>query len=108
VAQGPLPVGRRAHPEVPGPPHPAVALARAITSIAAIEAPRAPETRQSWINVSMLSGAGVVNAMPSDAWFTVDVRSNSPEMLERLVRAVREAPSAPRERPASRWPRRRS
>jgi len=27
--------------------------------------------------------------MPADAWFTVDVRSNSPEMLDRLVRSVR-------------------
>jgi len=73
----------------PGLPNPAHALARAVTAISAIEAPRAPESRQSWVNVTMLSGASVVNAMPADAWFTVDVRSNSPEMLDRLVRSVR-------------------
>ena len=75
----------------PGLPNPTHAVARAITAISAIDAPRAPESRQSWVNVSMLSGADVVNVMPTDAWFTVDIRSNSPQMLERLVRNVREA-----------------
>jgi len=75
----------------PGLPNPALAVARAIASISEIDAPRTPETRQSWLNVSMLSGADVVNAMPGDAWFTVDVRSNSPEILDRLLRGVREA-----------------
>jgi tripeptide aminopeptidase len=74
----------------PGLPNPTHAVARAITAISGIDAPRAPESRQSWVNVSMLSGADVVNAMPRDAWFTVDVRSNSPEMLDRLLRNVRE------------------
>src|SRR5262245_56493308 len=59
----------------PGLPNPALAVARAIASISEIDAPRSPETRQSWVNVSMLSGADVVNAMPRDAWLTVDVRS---------------------------------
>jgi acetylornithine deacetylase/succinyl-diaminopimelate desuccinylase-like protein len=74
----------------PGLPNPAHALARAITAISSLDAPRTPESRESWVNVSMLSGADVVNAMPADAWFTVDIRSNSPAMLERLVRSVRE------------------
>lgn len=75
----------------PGLPNPTLALARAIASIAEIDAPRAPEARQSWLSVSMLSGSDVVNATPHDAWFTVDIRSNSPEGLEGLVRGVRDA-----------------
>src|SRR5262249_6120007 len=74
----------------PGLPNPTLAVARAITAISTIDTPRTPETSQSWLNVSMLGGADVVNVMPRDAWFTVDVRSNSPQMLERLLRNVRE------------------
>jgi acetylornithine deacetylase/succinyl-diaminopimelate desuccinylase-like protein len=75
----------------PGLPSANLAAARAIEDIYRINFPGTPETRESWLNVSMMGGADVVNAMAHDAWLTVDLRSNSPLVLRRLADEVRGA-----------------
>jgi acetylornithine deacetylase/succinyl-diaminopimelate desuccinylase-like protein len=65
-----------------GKPHPAHALADAIRSIFEL---RIPEGRGGAVyNVGMLGGGKVFNAIPQDAWFTVDLRSVNPALLDSL------------------------
>jgi acetylornithine deacetylase/succinyl-diaminopimelate desuccinylase-like protein len=65
-----------------GRPHPARALADAITSIYQIPLPEGDPF--AVYNVGMLGGGKVTNAIPQDAWFTVDLRSVSPPLLDDL------------------------
>jgi acetylornithine deacetylase/succinyl-diaminopimelate desuccinylase-like protein len=67
------------------------AAARAIDAIYDIGVPASPEQRASWLSVSTIGGGDAVNAMARDAWFTVDLRSNSPKLLEKLEADVRAA-----------------
>jgi tripeptide aminopeptidase len=65
-----------------GKPHPAHALADAIRSIYEL---RVPEGRGGAVyNVGMLGGGRVFNAIPQDAWFTMDLRSVNPTLLDSL------------------------
>lgn len=57
-------------------PSATLALARAVEDIYRLKTPRRPEENETWINVGMLGGGEVPNAMARDAWFTVDLRSN--------------------------------
>ena len=65
-----------------GKPHPARAMADAIRSIYEL---RVPEGRGGAVyNVGMVGGGRVFNAIPQDVWFTVDLRSVNPTLLDSL------------------------
>lgn len=65
-----------------GKPHPAHALADAIRSIYEL---RIPEGRGGAVyNVGMMGAGKVFNAIPQDAWFTMDLRSVNPALLDSL------------------------
>lgn len=59
--------------------------ARAITRIYALEVPSNPPSQ---INVGMLGGSEVVNAKAADAWFTVDLRSTSNQVIGDLEKQI--------------------
>jgi acetylornithine deacetylase/succinyl-diaminopimelate desuccinylase-like protein len=65
-----------------GRPHPARALSDAIASI--YEVPVSDDGPFAVYNVGMLGGGDVTNAIPQEAWFTVDLRSVSPPLLDSL------------------------
>lgn len=56
-------------------------LARAIARIYELKVPTNPSSN---LNIGMLSGSEVVNAKAADAWFTVDLRSTSNEVIADL------------------------
>ncbi|MCI0436294.1 MAG: M20/M25/M40 family metallo-hydrolase [Gemmatimonadetes bacterium] len=65
-----------------GRPHPARALAEAIRSIYEI---RIPEGRGGAVyNIGILEGGKVINAIPQDVSFTMDLRSVNPALLDSL------------------------
>jgi len=64
-----------------GVPSPVSALSRAVTRISEIEVPRQPRTT---FNVGRIGGGSAVNAIPTDAWMEVDLRSSSPAALKTL------------------------
>jgi tripeptide aminopeptidase len=65
-----------------GRPHPARALADAIRTIYEI---RIPEGRGGAVyNVGMLDGGEIINAIPQDVSFTMDLRSVNPVLLDSL------------------------
>jgi acetylornithine deacetylase/succinyl-diaminopimelate desuccinylase-like protein len=65
-----------------GKPHPARALSAAIASIYEIELP--DDSPFAVFNVGMLGGGVVTNAIPQETWFTVDLRSVSPALVDEL------------------------
>jgi acetylornithine deacetylase/succinyl-diaminopimelate desuccinylase-like protein len=65
-----------------GRPHPARALSDAIASI--YETPLSDDGPFAVYNVGMLGGGEVTNAIPQETWFTVDLRSVSPPLLDSL------------------------
>jgi tripeptide aminopeptidase len=75
-----------------GGPSPAKAVARAITALYDIPLPPPAEGLDTFklpvINVGMLGGGTVVNAVPREAWFTVDLRSLDSATQDRLQSAV--------------------
>lgn len=60
-------------------------LARAIERIYLLKVPTNPSSN---LNIGMLGGAEVVNAKASDAWFTVDLRSTSNEVIADLEKQI--------------------
>jgi tripeptide aminopeptidase len=72
-------IGPGGHTRSQTPPYSAsLPLARAIERIYQLRVPRQPSSN---LNIGMLGGSEVVNAKASDAWFTVDLRSTSNEVL---------------------------
>lgn len=67
-----------------GKPNPAFAVARAIKDVAAIELPDTASGAMAVLNISMLGGGTVVNAMSQDSWFTVDMRTVDPAAFAKL------------------------
>jgi acetylornithine deacetylase/succinyl-diaminopimelate desuccinylase-like protein len=71
---------------------PAKAVAKAITALYEIPLPPVVEGLDSFklpvINVGMLGGGTVMNAIPREAWFTVDLRSVDSATQDRLESAV--------------------
>lgn len=65
-----------------GRPHPARALSAAIESI--YEIPLREGGPFAVFNVGMLGGGKVTNAIPQETWFTVDLRSVSPPLIDEL------------------------
>jgi len=78
-----------------GGPSPARAVARAIEAMYAIPLPPVAEGLGGFklpvINVGMLGGGTVINAVPREAWFTVDLRSLDSGTQDRLATAVTSA-----------------
>ena len=67
-----------------------LAAARAIDAISAIPLRRSPEEMESWLNIGSMGAGDVPNALPGEAWFTVDIRSNDPETVRSLEKQVTE------------------
>jgi tripeptide aminopeptidase len=82
-------VGPGGHTRSRNPPYSAaLPLARAIQRIYALELPASPPTN---LNIGMLGGSDVVNAKAADAWFTVDLRSTSNDVIadfEKKIAAI--------------------
>jgi acetylornithine deacetylase/succinyl-diaminopimelate desuccinylase-like protein len=82
-------IGPGGHTRSSTPPHSAaLPLARAIQRIYELPLPARPPTN---LNIGMLGGSEVVNAKAADAWFTVDLRSTSNEVIadfEKRIAAI--------------------
>jgi metal-dependent amidase/aminoacylase/carboxypeptidase family protein len=62
-------------------------MARAITRIYELKVPTNPSSN---LNIGMLGGSEVVNAKAADAWFSVDLRSTSNEVIADLEKKIAE------------------
>ena len=79
-------IGPGGHTRSATPPFSAtLPLARAIERIYQLPLPAGIPTN---VNVGMLGGSEVVNAKASDAWFTVDLRSTSNDVIADLERKI--------------------
>src|SRR2546422_2307869 len=79
-------IGPGGHTRSRTPPYSAtLPLARAIERIYALTVPATPSSN---LNIGMLGGSEVVNAKASDAWFTVDLRSTSNEVMADLEKKI--------------------
>jgi acetylornithine deacetylase/succinyl-diaminopimelate desuccinylase-like protein len=78
-----------------GAPSPAKAVVKAIEAVYAIPLPALADdvgaARLPVINVGMIGGGTVANAIPSETWFTVDLRSLDTATQDRLRTAVTDA-----------------
>src|ERR671927_956626 len=75
-------IGPGGHTRSRTPPYSAtLPLARAIARIYELKVPTNPSSN---LNIGMLGGSEVPNAKASDAWFTVDLRSTSNEVIADL------------------------
>ena len=79
-------IGRGGHTRSATPPYSAtLPLARAVSRIYELSVSSDPPTH---VNIGMLGGAEVVNAKAADAWFTVDLRSTSNEMIADMEKKI--------------------
>jgi acetylornithine deacetylase/succinyl-diaminopimelate desuccinylase-like protein len=61
---------------------PSFALGRAISKLSSLQVPTKPRTTY---NVGMIGGGTSVNSIPFETWMDVDLRSESPQELNRLA-----------------------
>jgi tripeptide aminopeptidase len=81
-------IGPGGHTRSRTPPYSAtLPLARAISRIYELRVPSNPSSN---LNIGMMGGSDVVNAKASDAWFTVDLRSTSNEVIADLEKKIAE------------------
>ena len=79
-------IGPGGHTRSRTPPYSAsLPLARAISRIYELKVPTNPSSN---LNIGMLGGSEVVNAKASDAWFTVDLRSTSNDVIADLEKQI--------------------
>ncbi len=79
-------IGPGGHTRSATPPYSAtLPLARAIERIYQLSVPRNPPSN---LNIGMLGGSEVVNAKAADAWFTVDLRSTSNDVIAELEKKI--------------------
>ena len=79
-------IGPGGHTRSRTPPYSAsLPMARAIARIYELKVPTSPSSN---MNIGMLGGSEVVNAKASDAWFTVDLRSTSNEVMADLEKKI--------------------
>src|SRR5919107_2836452 len=79
-------IGPGGHTRSRTPPYSAtLPLAHAITRIYELKVPTNPSSN---LNIGMLGGSEVVNAKASDAWFTVDLRSISNDVIADLEKKI--------------------
>src|ERR1700686_489585 len=80
-------IGPGGHTRSQTPPYSAsLPLARAIDRIYQLKVPTRPSSN---LNIGMLGGSEVVNAKASDAWFSVDLRSTSNEVIANLDKQIK-------------------
>src|SRR5690242_17922254 len=80
-------IGPGGHTRSRTPPYSAsLPLARAISRIYDLKVPTNPSSN---LNIGMLGGSEVVNAKASDAWFTVDLRSTSNDVIADLEKQIK-------------------
>jgi acetylornithine deacetylase/succinyl-diaminopimelate desuccinylase-like protein len=72
-----------------GVPNPNLAVAKAIERICEIELPSKPLEKWTIINVGMIGGGKVRNAVSEESYFTVDLRSANQEELEKAQTKIR-------------------
>lgn len=70
-------------------PNPNLAVAKAIERICGIQLPSKPPEKWTIINVGMIGGGKVRNAVSEESYFTVDLRSANQEELEKAQTKVR-------------------
>jgi tripeptide aminopeptidase len=79
-------VGPGGHTRSRTPPHSAtLPMARAIARIYELKVPTSPSSN---LNIGMLGGSEVVNAKAADAWFSLDLRSTSNEVIADLEKKI--------------------
>jgi acetylornithine deacetylase/succinyl-diaminopimelate desuccinylase-like protein len=79
-------VGPGGHTRSRTPPYSAtLPMARAIARIYELKVPTTPSSN---LNIGMLGGSEVVNAKASDAWFSVDLRSTSNDVIADLEKQI--------------------
>jgi tripeptide aminopeptidase len=79
-------IGPGGHTRSRTPPYSAsLPLARAIARIYELKVPTSPSSN---LNIGMLGGSEVVNAKASDAWFSVDLRSTSNDVIADLEKKI--------------------
>ncbi|MDQ5844134.1 MAG: M20/M25/M40 family metallo-hydrolase [Acidobacteriota bacterium] len=79
-------IGPGGHTRSRTPPYSAsLPLARAISRIYELKVPTSPPSN---LNIGMLGGSEVVNAKAVDAWFTLDLRSTSNEVIADLEKKI--------------------
>lgn len=80
-------LGPGGHTRSRTPPYSAsLPLARAIDRIYQLKVPTNPSSN---LNIGMLGGSEVVNAKAADAWFTVDLRSTSNDVIADLEKQIK-------------------
>jgi acetylornithine deacetylase/succinyl-diaminopimelate desuccinylase-like protein len=62
--------------------NPSYALAKAMDRLSKISVPSSPRTT---FNVGVIGGGTSVNSIPNEVWMDVDLRSESPQQLDRLA-----------------------
>jgi acetylornithine deacetylase/succinyl-diaminopimelate desuccinylase-like protein len=72
-----------------GVPNPNLAVAKAIERICGIQLPSEPLEKWTIINVGMIGGGKVRNAVSEESYFTVDLRSANQEELEKAQAKIR-------------------
>jgi len=72
-----------------GVPNPNLAVAKAIERICGIQLPSEPLEKWTIINVGMIGGGKVRNAVSEESYFTVDLRSANQEELEKAQAEIR-------------------
>ena len=81
-------IGPGGHTRSRTPPYSAtLPMARAITRIYELKVPTNPSSN---LNIGMLGGSEVVNAKANDAWFSLDLRSTSNEVIADLEKKIAE------------------
>lgn len=79
-------IGPGGHTRSRTPPYSAtLPMSRAISRIYELKVPTNPSSN---LNIGMLGGSEVVNAKASDAWFSVDLRSTSNEVIADLEKQI--------------------
>jgi tripeptide aminopeptidase len=84
-----------------GKPHPGRAMADAIASIYEIEIP--DYAGGAVYNVGMFGGGKIFNAIPQEVWFTMDLRSVNPVLLDELHAEIEERVAAAALRHGVEW-----
>src|SRR5437660_332482 len=80
-------IGPGGHTRSRTPPYSAtLPLARAIDRIYQLKVPVNPSSN---LNIGMLGGSEVINAKAADAWFTVDLRSTSNDVIADLEKQIK-------------------
>ena len=79
-------IGPGGHTRSRTPPYSAtLPMARAIARIYELKVPTSPSSN---LNIGMIGGSEVVNAKAADAWFSVDLRSTSNEVMAELEKSI--------------------